>query len=155
MPPAADTELGYAPPTVRQFSVFLDNKVGKLLELLRDLREDLEAGRCYLPLREYAAIELAPERVLAWQPADSCAEFIRAQCRRADEHYRRSEPLDRMIDPACLPTLWAMTEIYRGILHRIEAGPHVVVHGRARLSSLRKAWIAWRASRMPRGAPLA
>jgi hypothetical protein len=31
----ADTELGYAPPTVRQFSVFLNNKVGKLLELLR------------------------------------------------------------------------------------------------------------------------
>ncbi len=34
-PPATDTELGYAPPTVRQFSVFLDNKVGKLLELVR------------------------------------------------------------------------------------------------------------------------
>jgi hypothetical protein len=34
-PPSADTELGYAPPTVRQFSVFLDNKVGKLLELVR------------------------------------------------------------------------------------------------------------------------
>ena len=35
LPPMADTELGYAPPTVRQFSVFLNNKVGKLLELLR------------------------------------------------------------------------------------------------------------------------
>ena len=39
MPPASDTELGYAPPTVRQFSVFLDNKVGKLLELLRTIDE--------------------------------------------------------------------------------------------------------------------
>jgi hypothetical protein len=29
------TEQGYSPPTVRQFSVFLDNKVGKLLELLQ------------------------------------------------------------------------------------------------------------------------
>lgn len=28
-------EQGYSPPTVRQFSVFLDNKVGKLLELLQ------------------------------------------------------------------------------------------------------------------------
>ncbi|MBL9141527.1 MAG: acetolactate synthase [Phycisphaerae bacterium] len=34
-PPSLDTELGYAPPTVRQFSVFLDNRVGKLLELVR------------------------------------------------------------------------------------------------------------------------
>ncbi len=30
-----ETEQGYAPPTVRQFGVFLDNKVGKLAELLQ------------------------------------------------------------------------------------------------------------------------
>jgi phytoene/squalene synthetase len=41
-----------------------------------------------------------------------------------------------------------MTEIYRGILGRIEAEPRVTVAGRARLSSFRKAWIAWRATRM-------
>jgi hypothetical protein len=39
LPPAPDTEFGDAPPTVRQFSVFLDNKVGKLLELLRTIDE--------------------------------------------------------------------------------------------------------------------
>ena len=39
LPPSADTELTYAPPTVRQFSVFLNNKVGKLLELLRTFDE--------------------------------------------------------------------------------------------------------------------
>ena len=38
-PPATETEYGYAPPTVRQFSVFLNNKVGKLLELLRTFDE--------------------------------------------------------------------------------------------------------------------
>ena len=120
----------------------------QLTNVLRDLREDLDAGRCYLPLREYAAIELSPEALRAWEPADRCAEFLHAQCERARAHYRRSEPLDRMIDPACLPTLWAMTEIYRGILDRIEANPRIVVAGRARLSSLRKAWIAWRATRL-------
>ena len=39
LPPAAETEYGYAPPTVRQFSVFLNNMVGKLLELLRTFDE--------------------------------------------------------------------------------------------------------------------
>jgi hypothetical protein len=29
------TEQGYSPPSVRQFAVFIDNKVGKLLELLK------------------------------------------------------------------------------------------------------------------------
>jgi phytoene synthase len=120
----------------------------QLTNVLRDLREDLDAGRCYLPLRDYAAMELAPGDLRVWHDGDRCVEFIRAQCGRAREHYERSSALDRMIDPACLPTLWAMTEIYRGILARIEADPRIVVAGRARLSSLRKAWIAWRASRM-------
>ncbi len=34
-----DVEQGYAPPAVRQFSVFLDNRVGKLLELLQSVEE--------------------------------------------------------------------------------------------------------------------
>jgi hypothetical protein len=33
MPP--QTEEGYSPPSVRQFSVFLSNRVGKLLEVVR------------------------------------------------------------------------------------------------------------------------
>jgi hypothetical protein len=32
---SSETTLGYAPPTVTQFSVFLDNRVGKLHELVR------------------------------------------------------------------------------------------------------------------------
>ena len=35
-----ETELGYAPPMVRHFSIFLDNRVGKLRELLGDLSEE-------------------------------------------------------------------------------------------------------------------
>jgi len=31
----AETLQGYSPPSVRQFSVFLENRVGKLLDLLR------------------------------------------------------------------------------------------------------------------------
>ena len=34
-----ETEQGYAPPSMRQFSIFLDNKVGKLLELLEAFEE--------------------------------------------------------------------------------------------------------------------
>ena len=34
-----EIEQGYAAPSIRQFSVFLDNKVGKLLELLEAFEE--------------------------------------------------------------------------------------------------------------------
>jgi phytoene/squalene synthetase len=46
-----------------------------------------------------------------------------------------------------------MTQIYHGLLVKIRANPAKVVSDkRVRLSSARKAWIAWRASRMARGA---
>jgi hypothetical protein len=35
IPPETEQAGGHAPPSVRQFGVFLDNKVGKLLELLQ------------------------------------------------------------------------------------------------------------------------
>jgi phytoene synthase len=124
----------------------------QLTNILRDLREDLEGGRCYLPLGDYLAMELSPEALRGWENADRCVEFVQAQCRRAEAHYRRSEPLDGMIAPDCLPTLWAMTSIYRGILDRLRQDPRLAVAGRARLPGWRKALIAWRASRMRRGA---
>lgn len=41
-PTPFETMLGYSPPTVTQFSVFLNNKVGKLLDLL----EGFDAASC-------------------------------------------------------------------------------------------------------------
>ena len=38
-PATPETERGYTPPTMRQFSVFLDNRVGKLHELLEAFEE--------------------------------------------------------------------------------------------------------------------
>ncbi|MBC7771170.1 MAG: acetolactate synthase [Pyrinomonadaceae bacterium] len=39
MPVSMETTQGYAPPSVTQFSVFLDNRVGKLHELVRTFDE--------------------------------------------------------------------------------------------------------------------
>jgi len=119
----------------------------QLTNILRDYREDYDLGRVYLPAEDFRRMDLTPEALRAWSAPAQCAEFMRAQCDRAEQFFRRSAPLDAMITP-CLPTLWAMTEIYRGILGRIESEPRITVAGRARLSSFRKAWIAWRATRM-------
>lgn len=56
-----DTEQGYSPPTVRQFSVFLDNRVGKLLELLQAVEEraDLRlAALSVLDSSDYAVVRM-------------------------------------------------------------------------------------------------
>ena len=125
----------------------------QLTNILRDYREDHDMGRVYLPAEDFRRFELTPERLRKWSEPGQCAEFIRAQCDRAEQFYARSAPLDRMITPDCLPTLWAMTEIYHGLLGKIRANPAAIAGDRrVRLSSMRKAWIAWRAGRMARGA---
>ncbi|MDA1007476.1 MAG: acetolactate synthase [Planctomycetota bacterium] len=56
-----DVEQGYSPPSVRQFSVFLDNRVGKLLELLQNIeaRPDIRlAAISVLDSSDYAVIRM-------------------------------------------------------------------------------------------------
>ncbi|MFO0874754.1 MAG: hypothetical protein U0575_12390 [Phycisphaerales bacterium] len=58
-------EQGYTAPTVRQFSVFLDNKVGKLLELVRVFDEAPDVHLASLSVVEssdFAVIRIIPNR---------------------------------------------------------------------------------------------
>ena len=57
------TARGYSPPSVRQFSVFLENKVGKLLSLMRLFDEAPEVHLCAFSVVEssdYAVVRLIP-----------------------------------------------------------------------------------------------
>ena len=139
---------GYRDPAAPALAV--DRGIAfQLTNILRDYREDFDLGRVYLPAEDFRRMDLTPEALRAWSAPAQCAEFMRAQCDRADQFFRRSAPLDGMVTPSCLPTLWAMTEIYRGILARVQARPHSVVGTRrVRLPAWRKAWIAFRARRM-------
>jgi hypothetical protein len=56
-----ETGQSYAPPSVTQFSVFLDNKVGKLLELLETFDQDPHCQVCAFMVHEatdYAVVRL-------------------------------------------------------------------------------------------------
>lgn len=57
------TSQSYAPPTVRQFSVFLENRVGKLLDLVRLFDEAVDVHLCAFSVMEssdYAVVRLIP-----------------------------------------------------------------------------------------------
>ncbi len=123
----------------------------QLTNILRDLREDHDRGRVYLPQDELQAAGLSIEDILAWREPARCAAFITAQARRAREHYRASESLDSRLRPELRPTLWAMTRIYSGILERIEHDPALVAaRRRVGLSTFRKVCIAVEAKRLGR-----
>lgn len=58
-----ETTQGYSPPTVRQFSVFLDNKVGKLLKLVGLFDEAPNVHLCAFSVLEssdHAVVRIIP-----------------------------------------------------------------------------------------------
>lgn len=78
-----ETTQGYSPPTVRQFSVFLDNKVGKLLELVGLFDEAPNVHLCAFSVLEssdHAVVRIIPNnadaaRALLREHALAFSEF--------------------------------------------------------------------------------
>lgn len=123
----------------------------QLTNILRDVVEDADRGRVYLPVEDlqrfgYTVHDLR-QRV-ASEPFDRLMQF---EIERARSYYQMSAMLEKHIDPSCRQASWALLRIYSGLLERIAARPRRVLTGRVRLGSMQKAAIAftaaWRARR--------
>ncbi|MDZ4831858.1 MAG: phytoene/squalene synthase family protein [Phycisphaerae bacterium] len=147
---------GYSDPSVteRAHQLAIDRGIAfQLTNILRDVREDRANGRVYLPEDELRAAGLDIDSLVAWRDDRRCDEFLRKQIARAQEHYRRSADLESLINAECVPTLWALTRIYRRLLDRIAEDPQAVVGaGRVRVATWEKLWIGFRAKRMAKAA---
>ncbi|MFZ9916178.1 MAG: phytoene/squalene synthase family protein, partial [Phycisphaerales bacterium] len=110
----------------------------QIVNILRDLREDHGRGRCYLPADELRAGGITVEDLIAWRDDARCARFMQVQCARAERLFAETAPLEGMVSPAAVPTLAAMSEIYRRILRRIARDPRRALAERVRLSGFEK-----------------
>jgi len=118
----------------------------QLTNILRDFAEDFDMRRIYVPGEAFDRFEVTAADLRRWDPADRCGALMADRIAQAELAYERSAGLETMIDAACVPSLWAMTRIYRGLLDKIKADPERIVHGaRIRLASYQKAGIAFRA----------
>ncbi|HWB65476.1 MAG TPA: squalene/phytoene synthase family protein [Mycobacteriales bacterium] len=119
----------------------------QLTNILRDIREDLLAGRIYLPLDDLAVhgveLRLAPDgRLAAVERLDTVIGLTAA---RARDWYDRGLRLLPSLDRRSAACASAMSGIYRRLLDRISADPTLVYGGRLALSPREKAGIAARA----------
>lgn len=118
----------------------------QLTNILRDFREDFDSGRVYLPRKDFERNGVTPDDLRVWSKPEACDRFVCEQIERAQSFYDRSSPLDEMISPSCLPTLWAMTRIYRGLLEKMSENPaRIAGDRRVRLSAWQKGLIAVKA----------
>lgn len=115
----------------------------QLTNILRDVAQDYDAGRIYLPGADLAAASLTPSDLRAWSDPARCASLARALAAWARQQYERSAPLDELVNPTCTPALRTMTRIYSGLLRVVEREPaRIVGPRRIRLQSAHKAGIA-------------
>lgn len=94
----------------------------QLTNILRDVGEDLDRGRIYLPLRELQSFGYDAEALRARINNASFYECMRFQVRRARSYYeegRKGIPL--LEGAAARSTVRIMARLYEGILDKLEA----------------------------------
>lgn len=113
----------------------------QLTNIIRDVREDSDRGRTYLPtedLRRFGAEDLGN------LSKEQAAALIRFEATRASEWFDRGLALVEQLDRRSGSCVLAMTGIYRSILERIVREPTEVLHRRISLPIWEKAWVAAR-----------
>ena len=113
----------------------------QLTNILRDIREDHQNGRVYLPAEDLTKFDVdlaAPDSAQFRKLADFEVE-------RARDWYATGMQLLPMLDWRSAACTGAMAGIYRRLLDRIAAEPQAVLDGRVSLSAGEKAAVAVRA----------
>ena len=119
----------------------------QLTNILRDVREDAERGRIYIPLDELRKFNVSTEDLTHPVTSDSVTALFKYQADRAREYYTKAFNLLPEEDRFNQRTGLIMAEIYQSILNEIESDGFKVLEHKIKLTPLRKFWLAWRQSR--------
>jgi 15-cis-phytoene synthase len=129
----------------------------QLTNFIRDVGEDLDRGRIYLPQEALRAAGVTREHLAGGVVDASIRELLRTEIARTRAVYCQAEPGIEMIDPVSRDCVRTAFRLYHGILDEIERQDYQVldrrlsVPNRRRLSvavpALARAWRTRRARR--------
>ena len=144
--------FGYRDDRAKDYAIDLGLAM-QLTNICRDVKEDWEMGRVYLPQEELAHFGYTEADLAAGICNAAFGELMRFQVRRAREYFARGRELLPYLTPrsrACPATLGG---IYGKVLDRIEAADYDVLHRRVQVSTAAKlrvmaqAWLSCLAAR--------
>ena len=110
----------------------------QLTNILRDLGEDADRGRIYLPAEDLQRFDYSAGKLAQKQRDDHFRLLMRFQVERARRYYELSQPLTSLLNPPGRAVFQVMTRTYRGLLDAIELRDYDVFSGRVCLSQWRK-----------------
>ncbi|WP_250032098.1 phytoene/squalene synthase family protein [Paractinoplanes maris] len=126
----------------------------QLTNFIRDIAEDLERGRVYLPESHLGRFGVTRDDLARGVATPEIKDLVRYEIGVAREHYAAAAPGIVMLEPAsqaCMRTAFAL---YGGILEEIEANDYDVFAGRATVPNRRRAAVAVRSLLTKAGTPV-
>ncbi len=133
--------LGFEDPRSLEFAETLGIAV-QLTNVLRDVGEDANAGRIYLPTAELERFGISTESILAGQMTAELQLMLSFNAKRAASYYERAEQLLPDQDRRALRPATAMGRIYRALLDELIERKFPCFEQPVRLSKPRRIAIA-------------
>ncbi len=99
----------------------------QLTNILRDVREDAEMGRIYLPAEDLRRFDISDEAMLRGKPGEGWNALVEFETRRARELFESGYQVLRYIPRRAGACVQTMGGIYEGILQKIERDPQTAV----------------------------
>jgi squalene synthase HpnC len=110
----------------------------QLTNIIRDVHEDYQLGRVYLPEEDLQRYGVSPEDFGRSEATLGARELLRFESERAWECYEEGSALLGLIDPDSRGALWLLVHTYSALLGRIESLDFAVFGERVRLSKPEK-----------------
>ncbi len=133
--------LGYSDPRAIEAATALGTAF-QLANFIRDIDEDIERGRIYMPLDDLAMFGVTEAMLLQRRLTPEIIEAIKYQIARVRELQAVADAGIKYLDPISRPCIRAASELYCGIVDEIEANGYDVFTKRATTSTWRRARVA-------------
>jgi phytoene synthase len=114
----------------------------QLANFIRDVSEDLDRGRIYLPLAELAASGVTPEMLAAKRLTPEIKSALIFQIERVRRLQSEATAGIKLLDAASQPCINAASELYCGIVDEVEKINYEIFTHRATTSTWRRIKVA-------------
>lgn len=119
----------------------------QLTNITRDVYEDVQRGRVYLPQDEMARFNVSNDDLLAGKTTENIVQLLKFQVDRANDFYAKALEHLPKEDRYAQRSGLIMAAIYQATLKEIELDGYRVLEHRVKLTPLRKLWLAWKTAR--------
>jgi phytoene synthase len=126
----------------------------QLTNFIRDVAEDLDRGRTYLPDEHLAAFEVARADLRERRATPKIKALVEFEVGKAREHYRAAAPGIPLLNPGSQACMRTAFQLYAGILDEVVAADYDVFVRRATVSHPRRAAVAVRSLLTKPGTPM-